>query len=698
MRTFTFTGFADEIDEKIDLQFEHLKRLGMEYFEVRFVDGKNIADFTEEEAILLKEKMDKNGIKASSIGSPIGKIKITDDFEEHLDKLRGVIRTAKILGTRYIRVFSYYLDDKSEIEKWHDEVIYRMKRMTELAEKEDVILLHENEKDIWGELPEQCDRIIREVNSPNLRAVFDPANFIQAGATPYPDAFNIMKEHIEYMHIKDAHKDGTVTVSGDGIGEIEKILRGLYESGWKGFVSLEPHLGAFQGLANLEGDNKTVTTSLSSPEKFTLAYDSLKKITRSITARVRYGIVGVGNMGTAHAKSFMAGKVDEGVLTALCDIDEERRATARELFPDVEIFDNAEALFGSGLVDVAVIAVPHYDHPALVKKAFEYGLSVITEKPVGVCPRCGGKGRVLFKQSIITTWSVFSATATEPKTPAPEYMNEAAEKSDKLFGIMYNQRTNPIYQKLKNMITSGELGKIRRVEWTVTNWYRPQAYHDSASWRSTWATEGGGTLINQNPHQLDLWQWLFGMPKRIYSHTYFGKYRNIEVEDEVTAFMEYENGMTGVYITSIAEAPGTNRLEISAEMGRIVVENNVLRFDRLEMSEPEFDKINTIPFGEPEVITEYLNVPAEAGPQHVGIFNDFTSAVLYGTPLLAPGAEGVKGLTISNAMHYSAWTDAWVDIENFPHDDFYRILQEKISSSTIVKIVRKASADLDGTY
>ena len=282
MKTFTISGFSDEINEMTDVQFAHIKTLGIEYFEPRGIDGKNIADLNDEEVANLKAKMDREGIKVSSIGSPIGKIKITDAFEPHLSKLARVIEIAKKLEARYIRVFSYYIDKSDDLEKWHDEVIFRMKKMAELAEKEGVILLHENEKDIWGELPEQCDRIIREVNSPALRAVFDPANFIQAGAKPYPDAYNIMKEHIEYMHIKDADEDRKVVPAGYGLGGIDKILADLKARGWTGFLSLEPHLGAFKGLEALEGENKTEMEEGSTPEKFTLAYDSLMKIVNAI--------------------------------------------------------------------------------------------------------------------------------------------------------------------------------------------------------------------------------------------------------------------------------------------------------------------------------------------------------------------------------------------------------------------------------
>lgn len=282
---------------------------------------------------------------------------------------------------------------------------------------------------------------------------------------------------------------------------------------------------------------------------------------------IRIGIIGLGNIGTTHANNITSGKVPNMILTAICDIAKQRLDYAKITYPNAVLFEDAETMMSSGLIDAVIISVPHYDHPSLAISAFNHGLHVMVEKPAGV----------------------YTKQVME--------MNDAAEKSGKVFGIMYNQRTNPVYQKLRSLIQSGQLGTIKRVAWIITDWYRPQFYHDSCTWRSTWKTEGGGALINQNPHQLDLWQWLFGMPSKIMSHVSFGKYYNIEVEDDVTAFMQYDNGMTGVYITSTGETPGTNRLEISCDMGMIVVENNKINFKRNIMSEREFNKINKEVFG-----------------------------------------------------------------------------------------------------
>ena len=248
------------------------------------------------------------------------------------------------------------------------------------------------------------------------------------------------------------------------------------------------------------------------------------------------------------------------------------------------------------------------------------------------------------------------------------------------------------------MVQKGELGHIKRITWIITDWYRPQAYHDSSTWRSTWKTEGGGALINQNPHQLDLWQWMFGMPDRIFAKASFGKYYDIEVEDDVMAYFEYDNGTTGEYITSTGEAPGTNRLEIACDMGKVVVEDNRIVFHRNVVSEREHNRVNTAPFGRPECWE--CNVPADfsGGPQHVGILSNFAAALRSGAQLLAPGEEGIFGLTISNAIHLSAWTGETVDVKDFPDERFYRLLQEKIGASTVVKKESQVIVDNSKTY
>lgn len=277
MLHYTISGFADEISPDTTEQFKALNRLSIEYFEPRGIDGKNISELNDEEAYALKKKMDKYGIKVSSVGSPIGKIGIEDDFEKHTELLVRVIKTAKILECRFIRIFSFFIQD-GDYEKHRPEVMGRMKEMTALAEREGIILLHENEKGIYGDIPERCSDILETVNSDNLKAVFDPANFVQCGVVTYPHAFDIMKKHIAYMHIKDALNNGTVVPSGYGEGHVAEILAELDHMNYMGFLSLEPHLGTFEGLEKLELEDDMLKLEKSDAAKFELAYNALMKV------------------------------------------------------------------------------------------------------------------------------------------------------------------------------------------------------------------------------------------------------------------------------------------------------------------------------------------------------------------------------------------------------------------------------------
>lgn len=370
--------------------------------------------------------------------------------------------------------------------------------------------------------------------------------------------------------------------------------------------------------------------------------------------KVRIGVIGIGNMGSKHARQIAGGEVPGAQLAAVCDCNPQRLEWAKEAFGDaVKLFDNTEDFFMAHDIDAVVIATPHYDHPALAIRAFKNNLHVLIEKPAGV----------YLKQV--------------------REMNEAACKTDRVFGIMYNQRTNPLYRKVRELVLANELGNIKRINWIITTWYRSQSYYNSGGWRATWAGEGGGVLLNQCPHQLDLWQWICGMPKRIYSFMAFGKYHDIEVEDDVTAYMEYENGATGVFITSTADTPGTNRLEILGDKGKVIIEDGQLKFWHLTVPERQFNLESTGGFGEPE--SWKCDIPVNGiETAHLGILKNWVSGVLNGTPLLAPGADGINGLTLSNAMHLSAWTEGWVELP-MDEDLFLAKLQERIKNSSYRK-------------
>jgi predicted dehydrogenase len=365
---------------------------------------------------------------------------------------------------------------------------------------------------------------------------------------------------------------------------------------------------------------------------------------------VRIGIIGAGGMGFGHARNIVKGLVPGSELTAVCDINPVRLELAKAEFGDkIQLFEDSESFFANASVDAVLIATPHYDHPELAIKAFQHKLHVFIEKPAGVY------------------------------TKRVREMNDLAKQTNVVFCVGFCVRTNPLYQKTRDLVINGELGEIKRTSWINTSCYRTQMYYDSGGWRGTWDQEGGGVLLNQAPHQLDLWQWICGVPIKVRAFCHFGKYHNIDVEDDVTAYVEYENGATGTFISSTGETPGTNRLEIAGTMGKIVVEEGKITFWRLRHSERKYNFDYQGVFGRRE--NWKCEIPVDGtSTLHAGITKDWIDAITKGTPLLAPGEEGINSLQISNAIYLSTWLDDWVTIP-VDEDLFYKKLQEQIKKS-----------------
>ena len=385
--------------------------------------------------------------------------------------------------------------------------------------------------------------------------------------------------------------------------------------------------------------------------------------------KVRLGIIGIGNQGSSYAKRFVKENwVPDIELVAIADINPARIAWAKEnLSPDLAYFDDAIAMLDSGLINACVVSIPHYDHPRYAMECMKRGIHVMCEKPAGVYTR------------------------------QVREMNEEAKKHpDVVFGMMFNQRTNCLYRKMRELVQSGKYGRVRRANWLITNWYRSQFYYDSGDWRATWAGEGGGVLLNQCPHQLDLWQWILGMPKKLQSFMRYGQWHDIEVEDDVTTWMEYEDGHTGVFITSTGDPHGSNRFEVEMDGAQLIAEGDklfLLEFDQLEQ---DWTKTNKIPFAsvpahEVEVEMDGLN------PQHQGVFQAFAGAILRGEPLVAGGEEGINGLTLSNAMHLSAFLGKPVEL---PCDeDLYESeLMKRVATSRRKEAGKSVFSDTTGTY
>ena len=378
---------------------------------------------------------------------------------------------------------------------------------------------------------------------------------------------------------------------------------------------------------------------------------------------VRIGIIGIGGMGSSHAKRILDRQVPRAKLTAVCDID----ASRFDAFPGLKHFESSEELIRSGEVDAVIVATPHYGHTTIGADALQNGIHTLVEKPISV-----------------------------HKADAERLIAAHTDKSV-VFAAMFNQRTDPHYQKIKQLIEDGELGTIRRTNWIITTWFRTEAYYRSGGWRATWAGEGGGVLLNQCPHNLDLFQWLCGMPVAITSIGALGKYHDIEVEDDITAIYEYENGATGVFVATTGEAPGTNRLEIVGDRGKLVNENGKLLFTRNTVPADEYSRTSGERFGKPEVWN--IEIPVKGnGDQHLGIKKNFVNAILDGTELIAPAEEGIRSVELANAMLYSALVGRRVELP-LNGSEFEARLQKLVAESTIVKETdARAGTDLKGSF
>jgi predicted dehydrogenase len=384
--------------------------------------------------------------------------------------------------------------------------------------------------------------------------------------------------------------------------------------------------------------------------------------------KIKLGIIGIGNMGSGHVKTIMKGDCPEIELAAVADTNPDRiEWFKREISTEIPTFSDAIEMLDSGVIDSCLVAVPHYDHPKYAIECMNRGIHVLVEKPAGVY------------------------------TKQVKEMNAVSEAHPEVvFGLMFNQRTNPMYRKIRELIQSGRFGQIRRTIWIVTNWYRHQAYYNSGGWRATWKGEGGGVLSNQCPHQLDLWQWMCGMPVKVDCHMHFGKWHDIEVEDDVSTYVEYPNGATGVFIASTGDAHGTNRLEIQMDKGRIIADEKRFTVLEYEMTEQEFSAQSSGTFG--TLKAHELQVETEGhNTQHMGVMNAFAGAILHGTPLIADGKEGINEVMLANSMYLSAFLGKPVEL---PIDDdlYYEELQKKIATSKDKENVVTVYGDTAGSY
>lgn len=379
---------------------------------------------------------------------------------------------------------------------------------------------------------------------------------------------------------------------------------------------------------------------------------------------VRLGIVGARGQGGFYAGLIADGRVPHMTVGALTGRSAATAASVRERFGGVPYFTDPIEMMDSGTVDAIVTTVPHYLHPDLAIAGMERGLHVLVEKPLGVYTK--QVSRML--DAVVATPSV-------------------------VVGAMFNQRANPLFARLREAISGGEIGELRRVTWTITNWFRPQSYYDASPWRGTWGGEGGGVLVNQAAHQVDLWQWLFGTPTSVWARVPFGLAHDFAVDDDVTAVLDHGSGRTGVLITATHDMLGSDRLEVHGDRGRIVLEDGCratitrLRGSMGELSATldaaAIERIvrGTIDWGEIST-TEVVQDRTTYGEDHARVLENFARAILHGEPLLAPVEEGLNAVRLSNAIILSGWLGRAVPFD-FDEDLFLAELNARIRAEGV---------------
>ncbi|ANE04755.1 Gfo/Idh/MocA family protein [Corynebacterium crudilactis] len=377
-----------------------------------------------------------------------------------------------------------------------------------------------------------------------------------------------------------------------------------------------------------------------------------------MSKKIRLGIIGLGAEGGMYANFLSEGRVNNMEIGAICDILPEKKEAAESY--GVPFYSDYKDMITSGDVDAVVTTVPHYLHPEMGIFALENNIHALVEKPVGVYTK-----------------------------QANELIQFAKTKPELKFGVFFNQRTNQLYKDLKSIMDSGEMGKLRHTSWIITTWWRPQGYYNQSDWRATWGGEGGGVLVNQAPHQLDLWQWICGTPEKVFARNAYGFRRDIAVEDEVHALVSFADGASGAFITCTHDIIGTDRLEILCDKGKIVVDDSqkvtisrLVENEEVLSKDMDMEDVKKLFTGQLDM-TQYVSVETKEyesvwGNQHCEVMRNFAAAVNGEEELLAPGSDGINGVQLANGIHLSSWTGQEVDLVNFDEETYLEELNKRI--------------------
>jgi predicted dehydrogenase/sugar phosphate isomerase/epimerase len=604
------SGFGDEIAKEFETQLLEMRKMNLNYIALRNLWGTNILDLNPKQKTRAKNLLREFGMGVSEIGSPLGKIQINDSWEKEWERYERAIAMAHFFQCPRIRIFSFYFPEGDAPEKHRASVITKLKEMTDRAEKEGIVLLLENEGRIYGEDGIHCRDLAESINSPNFKLIFDPGNFVVCGTKAFTQWYELMVDHVVHLHIKDCTFDGTFTPAGQGEAEIPELIAALKERGFSGFATMEPHLmegGQFGGF--------------SGPKRFGEAVDAFRDVCDQAGMphrQVRVGVIGMGFIGMFHCQCIQ--EVPQAHLVAVADVQKAPNLQkAQDLF-NIAAYDKPDDLLKRKDIDAISIGTPSGLHGDLTLKAAKQKKHVLTEKPI------------------------------EITLEKADCMIKTCRENKVKLGVISQRRTDPGMIELMEILNAGKLGKLILGE-TYVKWYRNQQYYDSGGWRGTWKLDGGGCLMNQGIHSIDMLQWVMGEVESVMAQMDTMAHERIEVEDVAQALLRFKNGALGTIIGSTAVYPGMNeRLEISGTNGTVVVEKNRITMREI-MGEQKADSETIADRG-----TGAADAQAITNEGHVMQITDFMQAILENREPMINGEEGRKPLEIILAVYEAAKT------------------------------------------
>lgn len=610
------SGFGDEIHENFETQLREMRKMDLNYIALRNLWGVNILNLNNRQKKQARDLLKKYGMGVSEIGSPLGKVLITSSWKKEWARYLKSVEMAHYFNCPRIRIFSFYFPKGRQPEEFRSTVIKRLKEMADHAEQEGIMLLHENESDIYGDNGLRCKDLAESIDSPNFKLIFDPANYVTDGSLPFSQWYEMQKDQIVHLHIKDRRFDGTFTPAGQGDGEFPELIQELVKTGFSGFATMEPHLargGQFSGFSGPDNFNRAVKE-----------FRALCKNEGMETKQIRIGVVGMGFIGKFHCDAMK--DVPQAHLVAVADSKKVPNLKKCEDEFNVMAYSNVDRLLNRKDIDAVTLGVPSGLHADITVKAAENGKHVLTEKPIEV---------------------------TLAKADA---MIDACRKNNVKLGVISQRRWDDGMKELKSAVDEGVLGDLVQGE-AYVKWFRTQDYYDSGAWRGTWDLDGGGCLMNQGVHTVDCFQWVMGPVESVTAHTACLAHERIEVEDIAYAILKFKSGALGAIIASTAAYPGMDeRIEVTGRKGTLIMNKSSISLREI-VGEKKSDAVDETERGsgaaDPQAITN---------EGHVAQIADFCEAIVQNRNPMIDGKEGRRPLEIILAVYESARTGKTVKL------------------------------------